>query len=105
MPDIPITPTPGDQSAGLELVDVYLWTFKRFFEGKDLSPELLALIKGQADCGTTDEVSIGGLQKRWIPWFRNLPEPTPEGMERAREIMDIQEGRREGHVNRQLDSE
>jgi len=105
MPDIPITPTPGDQSAGLELVDVYLWTFKRFFEGKDLSPELLALIKGQADCGTTDEVSIGGLQKRWIPWFRNLPEPTPEGMERAREIMDIQEGRREGHVNGQLDSE
>lgn len=105
MPDIPITPTPGDQSAGLELVDVYLWTFKRFFEGKDLSPELLALIVGQTDCGTTDEVSIDGLQKRWTPWFMNLPEPTPEGMERAREIMDIQEGRREGHVNRQTDSE
>jgi hypothetical protein len=104
MPNIPITPTPGDQSAGLELVDIYLWTFKRFLEGKDLSPELLALIKVQADCGTTDEVSISGLQRRWIPWFKRLPEPSAEKMEKARELMDIQEGRRKGHVNREPDS-
>lgn len=100
MPNIPITPTPGDQSVGLELVDIYLWTSKRFFEGKALSPELFALIEGQADCGTTNEVSIDGLQRRWIPWFRGLPEPTLEGIERAREIMDIQEDRRKGHVVR-----
>lgn len=106
MPDIPITPTAGDDSVGLEIVDIYLWVFKRFFEGKNLSPELLALIRGQAECGTTNEVSIDGLQERWVPWFRDLPEPTPEEMERGREIMDIQEGRRDGHVrrNRQPDN-
>lgn len=100
MPIIPLTPTPGDQSVGLELVDVYLWVFKRYFEGKDLSRELLSLILDQANCGTTDEVSLEGIRNRWGPWFRNLPDPTPEQLAKARELMDIQEDRRLVHVIR-----
>lgn len=105
MPDVPITPTAGDKSVGLEIVDVYLWILKRYFEGKDLSPELVALIAGQGESGMTDEVSIRGLRNRWIPYLNNLPAPTPEQMEKAREIMDIQEGRREPYIIRKNQSE
>jgi hypothetical protein len=105
MPAIPISPTAGDESVGLEIVDIYLWIFKRFYERKDLSPELIALIGGQAECGTTDEVSLQGIHKRWIPFLMNLPEPTAEQMAKVQEIKDIQEGRREGHVIRNGQSE
>ena len=33
----------GTESAGLELVDVYLWIFKRLIDGKDMAPELMPL--------------------------------------------------------------
>lgn len=99
MPGIPITPTAGDKSVGLDIVDVYLWTFKRFLEGKSLSPELFELIRSQIEIGTMDEVSLKALQQRWVPYFKSLPDPTPEQMEKIREIMDIQEGRRGKHVD------
>ncbi|MDH8179451.1 hypothetical protein QIG81_27070, partial [Klebsiella pneumoniae] len=35
MPEQPLVFQSGTQSAGLELVDLYLWIFKRFMEGKE----------------------------------------------------------------------
>ncbi|SQC05768.1 Uncharacterised protein [Klebsiella pneumoniae] len=37
MPEQPLVFQSGTQSAGLELVDLYLWIFKRFMEGKELT--------------------------------------------------------------------
>jgi hypothetical protein len=65
MPEVPPTFTPGDASAGLELVDTTLWIAKRIQENKPISPELYELFGMQAKRGLTDEVSLAGLDKRW----------------------------------------
>jgi len=98
MPTVPITCTPGTDSAGLELVDIYIWVFKRHFEDKELAPELYELIRGQLHRGMYDEVSINALMKRWGKWFEELPEPTEEHVEKAKELLELQESRRNPHV-------
>lgn len=100
MPVIPLSPTPGDESVGLELVDILLWIFKRYDEGKELSEGLFSIIESQAEIGRSNEVSIAGLQRRWSEWFRDLPDPSPEELKKAKEMRDIQEGRRMEHVIR-----
>lgn len=94
MPDTPITFESSANSAGLELVDIYLWVFKRFMEGKELAPELLPIIRSQFHRGQADEISISAIASRWKRWFDELPEPTEENMEKARELMAIDEQRR-----------
>ncbi len=94
MPTIPIRFKSSDNSVGLELVDVYLWIFKRFIEKKELAPELLPIIKLQLDKGVTNEVSVNGLAERWRKWFEDLPEPTKEQGERSKELMALAEKRR-----------
>lgn len=66
MPQIPIQVKPGDQSYGLELVDVYLWLFKRWHEGHETPAELLPLLEAQEGRGHTDEVSLEAIYERWI---------------------------------------
>lgn len=66
MPQIPIQVKPGDQSYGLELVDVYLWLFKRWHEGHETPAELLPLLVAQEGRGRTDEVSLEALHRRWV---------------------------------------
>lgn len=75
LPEIPPEYKPGDESAGLELVDVTLWTAKRMREGKPVSSELESLFRRQARRGHTDEVSLAGLDKRW----RHLAYLPPSG--------------------------
>lgn len=74
------------KSAGLELVDIYLWTFKRFLEGKQIPASLVPLIKEQLHRGRSDEISLNALAARWGPWFDELPDPTPEAEARGREL-------------------
>src|SRR5690606_21938564 len=38
VPEAPITFRSSKESVGLELVDVYLWIFKRMMEGQDIPP-------------------------------------------------------------------
>lgn len=73
MPEVPPAFKAGDDSAGLELVDVTLWITKRLQENKAISPELRRLFWAQARRGRTDEVSLEGLDRRWSP-FLTLPE-------------------------------
>lgn len=94
IPDIPIACTPGVNSAGLELVDIYIWIFKRHFEGKEVAPELYGLIRPQIHRGMYDEVSIDALAKRWGNWFAQLPEPTADELEKAKDLREMQESRR-----------
>lgn len=82
MPEVPPIFMPGDQSAGLELVDITLWLAKRIRENKPMSPELSLLFSSQAKRGMTDEVSLKALDHRWRHLLQ-LPEPDrplPEGM-------------------------
>lgn len=105
MPKTPIEFAAGTDSAGLELVDVYLWIFKRLIDGKDMAAELMPLVYAQRHRGNTDEVSLQAIEARWERHFANMPpleDMPPEQLEAAREIMDKEEARRQqalqGHL-------
>jgi Protein of unknown function (DUF3800) len=74
MPDLEIQFKASDKSAGLEMVDIYLWILKRIAEGKSMSDEGRLLIYGQRHRGIQDEVSLSGMEKRWKGQL-SLPEP------------------------------
>ncbi|MEK2607955.1 DUF3800 domain-containing protein [Pseudomonas shirazensis] len=83
MPDVAISCVPGTTNVGLELVDVYLWLFKRFFEGKPLSEPLMKLISGQFEIGYTDQISLAAIAERWSKYFANLPPITQAQLKRG----------------------
>lgn len=91
---LPLSFVSSTASAGLEIVDIYLWTIKRILEQKEIAPKIRQLIYYQRNRGITDEVSLAAIQKRWSNWFSGLPEPTESQLERAKEIMQFQEDRR-----------
>lgn len=91
MPDTPITCTPGTESVGLELVDIYLWLFKRFFEGKAIGDRLYAFIRTQFEIGYTDQVSLAAISERWGKFFSNLPAISEEELGRGRKFRAVQE--------------
>lgn len=94
MPEIPLSFPSRVHSSGLQLVDIYLWVFKRMLEEQELAPQLLSLSIAHVDKVYTDEISIAGILRRWTPFFENLPEPNDEQMERAHEIIAKDETRR-----------
>ncbi|WP_339067332.1 DUF3800 domain-containing protein [Teredinibacter turnerae] len=99
MPSVPITCTAGTDSAGLELVDIYLWVFKRHMENKSLANELAPIINGQLHRGSYDEVSINAIINRWGKWFQELPEPSKEQLEKGKKLVAQQEAARKKHVH------
>lgn len=97
MPTVPIDFKPGTESAGLELVDIYLWVFKRVYEEKEIARELGPLVTYQYNRGRTDEISLAAIEERWSRWERNLPqigEMSPEQIAQGRELQLLQETRR-----------
>lgn len=101
MPKTPIEFAAGTDSAGLELVDVYLWIFKRLIDGKDMAPELMPLVYAQRHRGNTDEVSLRAIETRWEQHFTQMPELediTQEKIEAAQKIIAIEESRRQAAI-------
>lgn len=98
MPKVPITCTAGTDSAGLEIVDIYIWIFKRHMENKSLANEFAPIINGQFYRGSYDEISINALRSRWGKWLQELPEPSEEQLEKARGIIAQQEAIRKQHA-------
>ncbi|MCY1212397.1 hypothetical protein D9M72_241310 [compost metagenome] len=97
VPHIPIEFSSSTNSCGLELVDVHLWVFKRAMEGADLPPELQALVYAHMRRAKTDEISLKAIEHRWSKWFSQIPEleaMSTEQVERAREMLAIDEARR-----------
>ncbi|HIC4801579.1 TPA: DUF3800 domain-containing protein, partial [Salmonella enterica] len=88
----------GTQSAGLELVDIYLWTFKRFMEDKELTKPLTRLVYTNLKTARTDNVSLQSVGKRFKEFFENKPEPTAEKMAQVRELRELEEARRMPYV-------
>lgn len=82
MPAEPLVFQSGTKSAGLELVDIYLWIFKRFMEGKELTRPLTRLVYTNRNTGRTDSVSLQSVAKRSKEFLDKLQEPTAEMMKR-----------------------
>lgn len=107
MPKTPIEFMAGTDSAGLELVDVYLWIFKRIFDGKDMAAELMPLVHTQLTRGNTDVVSLEAISNRWKQHFAQVPpleDMSPAQIEAARKIMDTEEQRRQVAIQSLLTS-
>jgi len=94
LPHVPIEFCAGQESVGLELVDVYLWIFKRFFDEKPLPDAFTPLIESQMKRGQFDQVSLEGIVQRWFSFFESLPEPEGEEREKALKLLEEQESRR-----------
>lgn len=87
--------TSSGSSAGLELVDLILWMFKRIKDcAKD--PSISELMRKLMRRGQYDELSLEKIEQRWEPFFRSLQEQpfTAEQMEQAQALMALQEERR-----------
>jgi hypothetical protein len=94
MPTIPITISNSKDSAGLELVDIFLWIFKRYSESKKLSPALSLIIRSQLYRGNTDELSLRAVFNKWKEWYDNSPVVTEENLKIAQELLKKEEERR-----------
>ncbi|MES3040095.1 MAG: DUF3800 domain-containing protein [Pseudomonadota bacterium] len=99
IPTAPIAFRSSKECVGLELVDCYLWIFKRFLEGKEIAPELFPIIKAQLYRGRMDEVSLNAIDARWSRVFKEMPEPTEEQLQSSKEIFAKDEARRLRAVN------
>ena len=94
MPEVPPTFTPGDESAGLELVDVTLWITKRLEEKKDVPVQLRHLFASQNKRGLIDEVSLEAIDKRWRHLL-SLPVPEkPLHGDLERHFEEVEEARK-----------
>ncbi|MEE4747326.1 hypothetical protein V2K65_10285 [Pseudomonas alliivorans] len=99
MPEVAIECVPGSTNVGLELVDIYLWLFKRFFEGKALSQELKGLIEKRFETTYTDQLSIAAIKERWRAYFSNLPPITQEEFEAGQANRERAEQVRRVHLD------
>lgn len=105
VPNTPIKFCSSNDSVGLEIVDTYLWCFKRFFERKPLAPELVNLVIQQFKRGRTDEISLKAIIRRWTPFFEeSLPEPNEENLREAQELFARDEKRRLDEVSKLISS-
>lgn len=94
IPTEPLTFKAGTESVGLELVDCYLWIFKRLFEGKPVAPELYPLVQAQINEGNTSELSISSIAQQYSELLLNLPPISKTDMQRSIEIRREEERRR-----------
>ncbi|MEG9672613.1 DUF3800 domain-containing protein [Serratia bockelmannii] len=97
MPEKPLVFQSGTMSAGLELVDIYLWTFKRFMEEKELTKPLSRLVYTNLKTAQTDSVSLQSVTKRFEASLETLPEPTAEMIQKASKYREQEEARRLQH--------
>lgn len=83
-------------SAGLELVDLTLWLFKRVADGAECDARVAQLLKPLMRRGMYDELSLRAIAQRWSPFFSQLTgmEFTEEDMARATKLRELDEERR-----------
>ncbi|EOW6411109.1 MULTISPECIES: DUF3800 domain-containing protein [Cronobacter] len=97
MPVKPLVFQSGTKSAGLELVDIYLWIFKRYMEQKELTKPLTRLVYTNLTTARTDSISLQSVTKRFKEFFETLSEPTAEMMQKREEYHEREEARRLQH--------
>lgn len=88
---VPIECVSGYKSNGLEIVDVFLWLFKRCNEGKEISKELSKILDILIKDGIGDEISISALYFRWSRWFDLLPELSEYSEEHLKKVKEYKD--------------
>ena len=93
MPTTKIAFSSGHESSGLELVDIYLWIFKRLYERKSTAPELDPLVMRQLAVGRTDEISLDAIVERWEGYFQDAEQAdlSEEQLAEGKKLMEIHE--------------
>jgi len=86
------------KSYGLELVDIFLWIFKRYQEDKLKHPILINFVESRINNVYTDEVSIEATTNRFKNWMRSLGPMTPEEYQRGQQIKQMEENRRKSFL-------
>ena len=86
------------KSYGLELVDLYLWLFKRYQEGKLNHPALIQFVNSQFKKAYFDEVSIKATTFRFEAWMRTLEPMTEEDYKRGLHLKQMEENRRKSFL-------
>lgn len=95
IPNSPISFLPGTSSIGLELVDIFIWIFKRWDEKKYLDPDLHWVLESQGQRGLYDEIALSRIEERWGPFFDSLQDPDEDQLERVQELLALQEMNRQ----------
>ncbi|MCF1297447.1 DUF3800 domain-containing protein [Acinetobacter nosocomialis] len=85
-------------SVGLEIVDIYLWLFKRYLDGKLSNPSLINFIKSQMNKVYWDEVSIKATSQRFNTWMQDLPDVTYEQILVAKKMKKKEEIERKKNI-------
>lgn len=98
MPAEPLVFQSGTKSAGLELVDIYLWTFKRFMEDKALTKPLSRLVYTNLKTARPTACQSSRLPVDLRNSPGKLPVPSAEIMRLAQELRDFDEARRMPYV-------
>lgn len=94
LPDVGLEFLGGDNCVGLELVDIYLWIARRVFENKPVSDKLKSFASRGLGDSIVNEVSLEALENRWMPWFAQLPNPTPEELRDSQKWREPDEEKR-----------
>jgi hypothetical protein len=97
MPEQPLAFLSGTASAGLELVDVYLWVYKRLMEDKELTKPLQRLVYTNRNTALISSLSLNSISTQFQALMKTLPEPSADQLARAREIFAPDEARRLKH--------
>jgi hypothetical protein len=102
LPNTEIEFLSGDNSIGLEIVDVYLWLYKRFFEKGDLPPDLMQLVTQQGELTGYNEFSLSAIVSRWTPYFQDKMKQTisPEALASGAKLIEQDELRRKAHIKK-----
>lgn len=90
--------TSSKNSYGLELVDLYLWIFKRYQEDKLKHPELIHFVHSQIKNSYFDEISIKATTFRFESWMRSLEPMTEEDYQRGLYFKQMEERRRKSFL-------
>lgn|GEM_PF-4430970 len=93
------------KSVGLEIVDIYLWLYKRYLDGKLSNPHLIHFVKFHANKVYCDEVSIKATINRFEGWMENLPQITYEQELIAKKMKDEEDKKRRLHVEKYYKSQ
>lgn len=97
MPEQPLVFQSGTTSAGLELVDIYLWVYKRFMEDKELTKPLQRLVYTNRNISLTSSLSLNSISTHFQEFMKTLPEVSAEQLAKAREVFAHDEVRRLKH--------
>jgi hypothetical protein len=87
----------SDESAGIQVIDIILWLFKKIDDGNSIPSNCAKLMNEVFRKGFYDEISLKGISTYLEDIFEEIDKATisPEQMEHANELLEFAETRRQ----------